>query len=38
MKILRLEEHIHYAEDYGVFDDVDSFLRGLKAEQWFYGK
>lgn len=36
MKILRLEEHIHYAAEHGALDEVNSFLRNLKPEQWFY--
>ena len=34
-KIARLREHIQYAYDYGVLEQVDSYLRGLKPEQWF---
>jgi hypothetical protein len=37
-KILRLDEHIRYAAEHGVLDEVDAYLRGLKPEQWFYGK
>jgi hypothetical protein len=37
-KILRLAEHIRYAAEHGVLDEVDVYLRGLKPEQWFYGK
>ena len=37
-KILRLDEHIRYAADHGALDEIDSYLRGLKPEQWFYGK
>ena len=36
-KILRLEEHIRYASGHGVLDEVDTYLRSLKTEQWFYG-
>jgi hypothetical protein len=36
-KTLRLDEHIHYAAEHGVLDRVDDYLRGLTAEQWFYG-
>lgn len=35
-KIIRLKEHIHYAYEHGVLDQVDEYLRGLKSEQWFY--
>jgi len=38
MKALRLNEHIHYAAEHGTLGAVDDFLRGLKPEQWFYGK
>lgn len=34
-KILRFEEHIRYAAEHGVLDQVDEYLRGLKPEQWF---
>ena len=37
-KVLRLDEHIHYATEHGVLDEVDSYLRKLTPEQWFYGK
>jgi hypothetical protein len=37
-KILRLDEHIRYAAEHGALDEVDAYLRGLKPEQWFYGK
>jgi hypothetical protein len=34
-KIMRLEEHIRYAADHGVLEEVDHFLRSLTPEQWF---
>ena len=34
-KILRLQEHICYAAEHGVLDDVDKFLRALSNDQWF---
>lgn len=37
-KSLRLDRHIRYAAKHGVLDEVDSYLRGLKTEEWFYGK
>ena len=37
-KILRFHEHIRYAAEHGVLDEADSFLRGLKQDQWYYGK
>ncbi len=36
-KILRLDEHIHYAVEHGVLNEVDTYLRSLQPEQWFYG-
>ncbi len=36
-KILRLDEHIRYGAEHGVLDNVDTYLRGLKPEQWFFG-
>lgn len=35
LKIIRLKEHIEYAYDHGVFEQVDEYLRGLRPEQWF---
>jgi hypothetical protein len=37
-KIVRLDEHIHYAAEHDVLDEVDTYLRELKPDQWFYGK
>ena len=37
-KVTRLEAHIRYAAERGVLAEVDSYLRGLKPEEWFYGK
>jgi len=34
LKIMRLEEHIRYAADKGVLNEVDSFLRKLREEEW----
>ena len=33
-KMLRLEEHIRYAAELGVFTQVDNYLRQLKEEEW----
>jgi len=33
----RLNQHIKYAFDHGVFDEIDKFLRELKPDQWAYG-
>ena len=35
VKMLRLQEHIRYAEEHGVLDQVDKFLRALTPEEWF---
>jgi hypothetical protein len=32
----RLQEHLGYAEDTGVWDKVDGFLRALPEDQWFH--
>ena len=37
-KTMRLDKHIRYAAEHGVLDEVDSYLRGLRPEDWFYGK
>jgi hypothetical protein len=37
-KILRVRDHIHWADSHGVIDDVDAYLRGLAEEQWFHGR
>ena len=34
MKILRLEEHIKYADKKGIIDKVDKYLRTLKESDW----
>ncbi|MFQ5736169.1 MAG: hypothetical protein ACE5GY_04815 [Thermodesulfobacteriota bacterium] len=36
-KMIRLVEHINYAAEYGVLDEVDTYLRSLKPDQWAYG-
>ena len=36
-KMIRLAEHIQYAGDHGVLDQVDQYLRSLKPNQWAYG-
>lgn len=36
VKIMRLKEHIEWAEKYGVLDKVDTFLRSLKESQWLH--
>jgi hypothetical protein len=37
-KTLRLNKHIRYAAEHEALDMVDSYLRGLKPVEWFYGK
>ena len=37
-KAVRLEKHIRYAAEHDALDQVDSYLRGLKPVEWFYGK
>jgi hypothetical protein len=34
MKMMRLEQHIRYAEAQGVLADMDRYLRGLPEEDW----
>jgi hypothetical protein len=36
LKILRLKEHIEYADKHGVIDKIDTFLRSLPEEEWFH--
>jgi CYTH domain-containing protein len=36
-RTMLLEEHIRYAAEHGRLDDIDTYLRGLKPEQWFPG-
>lgn len=33
-KMLRLKQHIEYAAEKGVLDQVDQFLRSLPSEEW----
>lgn len=33
-KMLRLKEHIDWAEQHGVLDEVDKFLRSLTESEW----
>lgn len=37
-KAVRLDQHIRYAAEHGALNEVDSYLRGLKPEEWFYGR
>jgi hypothetical protein len=34
LKMLRLEEHIRYADAHGMLPKVDLYLRGLQEEGW----
>ena len=36
MKIVRLEEHIQYAEAHGVLVDIDRYLRRLPEDEWVH--
>lgn len=38
LKILRLEEHIRYANAHGVFPIVDRYLRQLSDDDWAYSE
>lgn len=38
LKMIRLEEHIRYAEEHGVLDQVDAYLRSLTPDQWLFIK
>jgi hypothetical protein len=37
-KTERLDAHIRYAAEHEVLEEVDAYLRGLRPEEWFYGK
>lgn len=34
-KMMRLQEHIEYAAENGVLDEIDSYLRKLAPDQWY---
>jgi hypothetical protein len=34
LKMLRLKEHIDWADQHGVLDEVDKFLRSLPESEW----
>ncbi len=36
MKILRLEEQIRWADQYGLLDRASEFLHALTDEEWFH--
>jgi len=35
-KMLRLKEHIEWAESHGCLAQVDAFIRGLSKDEWHY--
>jgi hypothetical protein len=37
LKIIRLREHIIWADEHGAIDEVDNYLRSLKEEDWHKG-
>jgi len=34
--MLRLKEHIEWAESHGCLAQVDAFIRGLSKDEWHY--
>lgn len=36
-KIMRLQEHIDWAEEHGCLEEVDSFLKALPEDDWYHG-
>ena len=36
LKMLRLQEHIRWADKHGSLNEVATFLRGLKEEDWHH--
>ena len=37
LKRERLSEHIKWAAEHGILDEIDSFIRQLTPDQWAYG-
>jgi len=35
-KMVRLREHLEYASDHGVLDEVDAFVRQLPESDWYH--
>jgi hypothetical protein len=35
-KMLRLQEHIEWAEKHGALKEIDEFLRNLREEDWHH--
>lgn len=38
LKMIRLKEHLEWANDHGTLAAADSFLRGLSEDRWFHLK
>ncbi|MCD4813430.1 hypothetical protein K8S19_07045 [bacterium] len=36
LKMIRLKEHINWAEQHGVLDEISFFLRNLSESDWFH--
>jgi hypothetical protein len=36
-KIMRLREHLEWADKQGALGEVDKYLRALPEDQWFHG-
>jgi hypothetical protein len=36
-KIMRLREHLEWADKHGTLDEVGKYLRALPEDQWFHG-
>jgi hypothetical protein len=36
LKVLRLREHINWASAQGCLDDILSFLKNLKEDEWYH--
>ena len=37
LKVLRFREHLEWADDQGIIQTADSFLRSLPEDQWYHG-
>jgi hypothetical protein len=36
LKMVRLAEHINWAEEHNALPDVEAFLRGLREDEWHH--
>lgn len=36
LKMLRLQEHIRWADEHGVLQEISIFIRGLSESNWFH--